>query len=510
MALFSQKSDSSAAQHQKKQGTLLLLSVAVSLFIATGLYLLIGLLPASIRNPDLTSKKVTEVSDNSKNFLSGIEEKVTIWLICLSGEEDTTISRFLESVSECSPYLSVQTVDPAANPAFVAEYCEDTPENNSILVVGEKRYRLLDVYDLYSFSVYNNQSGSSEEIGEYSYLDFYTLYTNYSAYFSSGIYTYEQLFQAENAVVSAIDYVTADTLPVLYCLSGHGESDLPETLLKAFELDNLEVQTLLLPGVTEIPADADGILINAPTSDLSESEEEILATYLENGGNLFLFSDSQICSLSRFSELLASYGLSAQEGYLYETNPTHYKYYQDMTLAVTDAASSYLGLGGYAALFIDAHPILIAEENDKGVSYISIFQTSETARFYNTSDEKSEDAEGEDTEEADQSEDEEGQFSIGVIAHTDRTHILWISSSYYLDSDVNTEAAGGNYIYFTALAEQLCGKSNSLSIASKSMVEDALVISTAQAVFWTIILTLIIPCTLILIGLIVTIRRKRR
>lgn len=490
--------------HQIRLGTLSLLTATLAIVLAVLIYLLIGLLPVSIRKSDLTTKKVTELSNVSKDYLTSVEEEITVRLVAVAGQEDPTLMSFLERVDECSDRLNVLTVDPAVHPGVIANYSNTDLPDNSLIVSSDKRYKVLMNYDLYLFSVYDEQNQTS--LGEYTYSDFYTLLTNYSAYFTAGLYSYEQLFSGENAIVSAVDYVTSDSLPTVYTLGSHGEYALPDGLLSALSMDNIEVKELTLGASASVPGDADCILIHAPATDLSDRELELLSDYLEKGGNLMLITDYRAVKLENLSSLLSNYGLSGSYGYLYESSADSYLSYEDLILANSDSAGSYLGLGSYAAAFVDAHPIYFPEDSeeipDRPIAYVSLFQTSESGKLHLLT-------EGE-TEGGTDSTDGTGCYNMGVLATTDSSHIVWISSSYFLSSEINSTVAGGNYVYFVALLEKICNKPDSLSIASKAMVEDSLIINTAQAIFWTVILVVLVPIAVLTVGITVSLKRRHR
>ncbi len=103
--------------------------------------------------------------------------------------------------------------------------------------------------------------------------------------------TYDVSFAGENALTSAISYVTSDDLPKLYLLEGHGESALSDTFSTAVEQENLMMDTLSLLTLEAVPEDADCVMIYAPTSDISADEKDRLLSYLQGGGTLMLITD---------------------------------------------------------------------------------------------------------------------------------------------------------------------------------------------------------------------------
>lgn len=506
------KPDSVRSAKQGKLGSVLVISAALALLAAVLLFLLTGMLPSRARRIDLTSSGLTDLSKATEDYLKGVDQDVRVCLVSVAGQEDPTVSGFLERVGELTPRITVETVDPAVHPGFIANYSENDLSDNSLIVISDKRSKVIESHELYRFEVTDALEG--EPLGTYEYSDFTALVTNYASYFSAGYYTYEQLFRGESVIASAVDYVTTDDLPVVYTLKGHGESPLPDGILSAMSMDNLETKDLILTAAGSVPTDADCVLIHAPLSDLADSERSLLDAYLQKGGNLFLITDYRAAGLPNLTGLMKRYGLSAGRGYLYESNDEDYISYDDLILAHTGTASDYLGLGAYNALFADAHPIYTSENPDDlpegaPVSYVPLFMTSENGRFHALAEDEDIGSGSGNGDSNDDPDDPTGVYNMGIMASDGASSAVWISSSYFLSPDFNSMAAGGNSVYFLALLEKITGKSDSLAIASKAMEENALVINGGQAIFWTVILVALIPAGILIAGIIVTIRRRR-
>lgn len=482
-----------------KNGSLTAVSAILAVLALALIVGLVGLLPVSIRKLDLSGKKVTNLSDEAKEFIKKLDTHIEVCLVSEIGNEDTVIKSFLERIDEASDRIVLSSVDPVLDPTFTAKYSDSELEDNSVIVISDRRAKVIGSYDLYTFTVTDESQG--EALGVYRYEEFYTLLQNYSAYFTAGYYSYTQSFDGENILLSAIDYVTSDTLPTALALSGHGEGEISAALLSSLSLDNVETKSLILTSDSEKELSGAGcVIINSPTTDISTSELSMLRGYLSNGGSVILTTSSDATKLENLMALAADYGLIGKSGYVYEEDAENYFGYKDMILPDTSSASSYLGLGSYAAALVSAHPIVISEDGFGGVSYVKLFTSSDTSKFH------SGDNEGADSEEV---EDASGSYTLGIVASTDNSKLIWISSPYFTDSSVNSYVNGGNNVFFVALCEKLCGKLRSLSIESKAMVEDSLVINQAQAIFWTGIFVAVIPCTIVLIGIFVTIKRKR-
>ena len=92
-------------------------------------------------------------------------------------------------------------------------------------------------------------------------------------------------------ITSAISYVTSEDMPVLYTLDGHGEKELSSDIQEDIQKANIDIKSLNLITEESVPEDAACLLINAPTSDISETEKDAIIEYLENGGKAMIFSD---------------------------------------------------------------------------------------------------------------------------------------------------------------------------------------------------------------------------
>lgn len=485
-----------------KNGTITAISALLAMIIVALSLALVGLLPTSVRKIDLSGKRVTELSDDANGYIDRIDTDVSIYLVSEVGKEDTVIKSFLERIDERSDCITLQTVDPVLEPSLITKYSDASLEDNSLIVTSSKRSKVIGCYDLYTFSV--TDESERKELGVYRYEDFYTLLQTYSAYFTAGYYSYTQEFDGENVLLSAIDYVTTDALPTAYALSGHGEAAIEGGLLSALSLDNVDLKSLILTSDSkDLLSGAGCVIINSPTSDISENELTILREYMSGKGSIIITTSPDAVKFENLMSLTADFGLYGKCGYVYEEDAENYFGYKDMLLPDCASASAYLDLGSYAASLVTAHPIIISDEEPSGISYVTLFKTSESSQFSASEDE-------EDSSDDEDTEDPVGSYTLGVVASDANSSLVWISSSYFTESSVNSYVNGGNNIFFVAICEKLCGKLRSLSIESKAMVEDSLVINSAQAIFWSGIFVVVIPLCTVLIGVFVTLRRKRR
>lgn len=243
---------------------------AIVVAIAIAVNLLVSALPETVTHPDFTENQLYTLSDQTKRITNALEKDVTLSLIASSGNENTTILSLLKRYEGASAHITVETVDPVLYPNFARQYTSGTVRSNSVVVACGDRSRYVDYSDIF-------KQVKSDNYDTY----YYYVQMGYSQYYD---YLYDTVFDGENALTAAINYVSSDSLTKIYTLSGHSEAELSETFTEAIKADNFEFESLHLMDVEAVPEDAGLILINAPASDLSEDEAALLIDYLDAGG----------------------------------------------------------------------------------------------------------------------------------------------------------------------------------------------------------------------------------
>lgn len=286
-----------------------LAAAAVVIAIAVAVNLVVGALPADWTKTDLTSTGLYSLSSQTQQMVSALEDEVTVYWIVQSDTEDNTIGELLERYQDLSKNLKVERKDPVVYPNFAQQYTTSTLYNNSLIVTCGDRSRYISYYDIYV--------------------------TDYSSYYTTG--TASTQFDGESQLTSAIDYVTNEDLPVVYTLTGHGESQLPSTLSNSAAEENVLLSELSLLTQESVPEDADALIIYAPQSDISADEKDTLLTYLQGGGKLLLVTDYTETAMPNLAEVMAYYGTSLADGIVWLT--TSYMFNDDVDMLVSGANS---------------------------------------------------------------------------------------------------------------------------------------------------------------------------
>lgn len=458
-----------------------LAAAAVVVAIAVAVNLVVGVLPADWTKIDLTSTGLYSLSSQTQQMVSALEEEVNVYWIVQSDTEDDTIGELLDRYEDLSKNLKVERKDPVVYPNFAQQYTSETLYNNSLIVVCGDRSRYISYYDIYV--------------------------TDYSSYYSTG--TTSTQFDGESQLTSAIDYVTNEDLPVVYTLTGHGESDLPSSLSSGAEEENLLLEELTLLTEEAVPEDADALIIYAPQSDISADEKDMLLTYLQGGGKLLLVTDYSETDMPNLAEVMEYYGTSLTDGIVLEGDSSHHlrgsNYYLLPDIGSHDITSP-LSTEGYYVLMPVAQGIDIADELREGLSVTSLLTTTSSSYSkpdgYNLTTYDKEDG------------DIDGPFSLGVAISEEveggTTGIVWLTTSFMFEQETDMMVSGANTDLFLNALDWMCQRESAISIRAKDLSTEYLTVPSADASTWSLILVVTLPAAFLIAGAYVTIVRRKR
>ena len=464
-----------------KNGSYSFIMIVVFAAIIIVINMIVGNLPSKYTQLDISSEKLYTIGDETKAMLKDLDKDVIIYQIAQSGSEDETISNLLQRYADEYDHITVEQKDPVVNPKFISEYTSDNLSSNSLIIVCGDRNKVVN---------YNNIYESSLDYNTYSYK-------------TTG-------FDGEGQITSAIAYVTSENLPVMYTLEGHGEQDLDSTVKEDIEKANMEIKSLNLLTEESVPEDASCLLIDAPTTDISEDEKTALIEYLENGGKAMIFSDYTGQEMPNFDAVLENYGVNRVDGLVFEGDSQHYAaqmpYYLVPTINSTDITSDLVS-SGYYILMPYAQGIQKSEDVRDTVTIESLLTTSDSA--YSKTDVNSGTLSKEDG-------DVDGPFDLGVsiteTVDTDKeTHIIYYSTSNLLQSQVNQMVSGGNEKLVMASLSALVDTEDSttVSIPSKSLEVSYLTLTAYDASFWKICVIGLIPGAFLLVGFMIWLKRRK-
>lgn len=472
-----------------------IVAIAIVLAIVIAINLFVSALPVSWMQYDITANNMFSISKQTETLIKNLDKDITIYWIVTAGQEDPRVENMLNRVDDLSDRITVVRKDTTINPTFAEKYTQETVYDNSLVVECGERARFLDV---------------SKDIFTYDYADYY----------STGKET--SYFNGEGALVSALDYVTSEKLSKLYLLTGHGEQALSTIFATSLKNQNLETAELSLLSVDAVPEDADGILINAPQSDISEPELQLLQSYMEAGGSLFLLTDVYTgqSPIPNLEALMGDYGLTSVPGMVVEADRSYYfamqmqEYQQEIRHALLPQLNEHpintpLINAKYRVLLNGAHGIRVAQELPENVTATELLSTSYTAYAKWAGGQ----LETYDKEPG----DIDGPFAVAALAtkyadEDKESNVVWVSSPTLVDDMMDNYTSGGNQDLFLNILTYLCEpETTEFTIHAKTITQMSyLTMESRTAALLAILVVALIPVAFLGCGIVVWFRRKQR
>lgn len=457
--------------------------IAVGIALVVVVNLIVVSLPANLTALDWTYNKMYEITDQTEESMGRLESDVTIYVLNSKKNKDETLDGTLERYKSLSKHISVKYVNPSVNPNFYQQYTDTAPTTNSLIVVANERSRVIDYYDIF---------------------DYQTDYSTYSYVFAG--------YDAEGEITSAIEYVTMDEadLPVVYQVTGHGETDIGSAFSEVLEKANITLKSLELLNEETVPEDAKALIINAPTSDFNEQDAAKVTDYLNAGGKLILTGSYENQKLTNFNSILAAYDVSFTDGILAENDADYYYYMYgpyylfpkvnstDYTLGVTD---SYV--------FLPLSEGITYPDDTDGITYTSLLETSDQA----VSKTDVQNAATYEYEEGDM----KGPFTVAlavskVLDEENTADIVVVGTPMFLNDEVNTAISGNNALMFTNMVSKLVGQSelNTSVIPEKECNLSNLTVSASAVILLGLLGAIVIPLVLLIVGIVIWAVRRRK
>ncbi len=377
-------------------------------------------IPDSYREIDVTSQNLFSLTDDTKTVISSVTDDITIYFLADEDDsdgttKDETVEKVLLQYANLSDNITLTYIDPLINSQFAKKYSDDSLSYSSVIVVNNtnERYKVVNYNDMFET--------------EFDY-----------TYYTSTLTGYD----IEGQITNALQYVmlSSDSFMTAYTLTGHNESSLGSTFTELYTQFNITTSSLSLLTSESVPEDCELLIINTPTTDLTEDETNRIIDYIDNGGDiLFIFGYSDTEMLN-FEKVLSEYGISVEDGMIMETSNTNLlagypEYYILPELGSSSIASSISNSGNVLAIM--CAPMTYETSDD--VSIETILSTTDGA--YTAVDP---------TVSIEQTEDSlTGTFYIGLMAtktiddETTSQAIVYSCPYMFLD-DVDAYVQGNN------------------------------------------------------------------
>lgn len=458
-----------------KGGSYSMVVTAIVLAILIMINIFVSALPSSLTKYDISASQLYSITSNTKVVVNNLAQDVTIYWVVQADAEDAVIENLLGKYESLSDHIQIVKKNPDVFPTFTEQYTSEDVPNNSLIVTSGDRSRFISYNDIYI-----------TEADMYSY-------------------SYSTSFDGEGAITSAIDYVVTEDLPQLYALEGHGETELPSTFADAIEKENIELNSLSLLTVDEIPKEADAILIYAPQSDISEEEKKMLADYTKNGGRLLVMAGPvEGTELTNLNSLLADYNITLTEGIVIEADRNHYAFGYPYIL-MPDMAGSAITDSLIEESYYPILPLaqgLKLGSTDNGT--VTELLTTSDAAFSKTAGFALETYEKED-------EDIDGPFTLAVSIETSGSgQLIWFSASDFLNDMYNAYSSGANVDLAMNSLSSLLGEREAIAIRSKSLNYNYLTITDSTSSALKTLMIGVFPLIYLGIGIYIIIRKRGR
>ena len=228
---------------QARHGSL----AAASVLVVLGILVAINYLSTKYNKRwDLTSARQFSLSDQSKKVLQDLKEPVRVRVFA-PGDEFQRFRDRLDEYTYHSKQVNIEYIDLLRRPAMAQQYGITSPGT----VVFEHK-------------------GRTEKVTS----------------------------DAEQELTNGLIKVVQGRTPKIYFTQGHGEKDTVaadrggyNAISGALTSDNFVVEKIVLAQVSEVPADADVLVIAGPRTDFLGPEVDLLKSYLARGGKLFVMLD---------------------------------------------------------------------------------------------------------------------------------------------------------------------------------------------------------------------------
>ena len=469
--------------------TILLVVIILAFFVGvTVLMQKLNLTPI-----DLTEDKLFTLTDESKEKVKNIDKDINIYFIGYS-DEDSTLD-LARQYTKANDRIKVESVTSTDRPDLVEKYGIET-SSQGIIVESGNQYKVLSSNDLYTYDST----------------------------------TYESINVAEEKLTAAIKSVSVEELPKVYFLNGYSSFSLTsgmQYLNMYLQNEVNEVKTLDILSEGKVPEDCNTLVILSPEKDFDDIATSAILDYINKGGNILWLNAAiaQNKELTNVNKILAMYGINPFEvGIIRETESSKMvSNSPDLIMPEIQYADATAKLSNSeGVIFINSTKINVADDDtlkNLNVTKTELIKTSENAYFRTNFQNSANSA---------QPGEEKGTFLVG--AQFDKTiskensetgekekisKLIIYGENYFISDYQLTQTTQTPMVAYRKNKDLVL---NSIAYLS-DREEDITVRKSTGAITYTateqenrIILAIItaVPLLIIVIGMIVWIKRKRK
>lgn len=465
-----------------KYGVYSIVLSAVFIAVAIMVNLLISVLPQEYTNFDTSGRDLFSIGSTARQRLDALESDITLYYVVNKGGEDALVEEFINRYADLSDKVTVKKHDPAVYPSVTTasqkRYDLTEIEYNSVIVSGAKQDVLVDYSSMYR----------EDYAADYAYTG-----------------EMETYFCLEQGLTSGILYVNSDSIPTIYNLKGHSESEFGTSLSYYIQNESYVCRDITLSSQNVIPEEVKLISINQPLYDITEAEKDMLIGFINNGGKVILVTDyaDNTSGFENINALCAHYGMIAQQGLCYEADSEHISSNGGIipdVLSTHPITADLVYLGVSLPLY-DATAFTVSDDIRDGVELTKLLTTTESAYTCEITDAAAEDE--------NINKIYEGECVLGAVAEEGEGCFVWFSSPSVTDDSAG-ENAYAQLLYLCAVTELGSVEKESVTIDPKAMNIQKLTLSEKDTSFWSIVLIAVVPAAVLGMGGWVCYYRRRK
>lgn len=431
---------------------------------------------------DLTSQKLYELSQDSRDYLKKLDKDVSITVLADekkladSSSYEVQAYRTLLNYPENSSHISLSFVSLEDNPTFVSKYPDQNLTSYDIVVACGDEVRVIAFQDLFNYST----TGSSTSITS---------------------------SKAEQMITNAIQAVTTKSEVKVSVLTGlsTNSAEAVESLLKDnnFQVEEQSITT------EDIDPDAVMAVLYAPSVDPDEAMLKKLDTWLDQDGKqgktLFVFADPNYPDMPNLQTFLGDWGLTMEDGCVFESDAS--KYYNNPLYPVAQYADTdYAGnlvTGSGTLVMALCRPVDILFDEQDGYQTDVLLDFSETSGNVSLG-----------SKTLTPTGDEKGMvLSTHSYYGTETTESHVILSGASVDafgSEMLGNAALTNSKYLQGLFNRFGERENAVEAAAVDFSSPTHNMSALGTYAVSILFMIVLPAAVVVCGLVVFLRRRHR
>lgn len=479
---------------------------------------------------DLTSDKVNTMSSENIDFIKTVDKEVDMYVLLTEEQyvggymsyyaqnlygvasDDPNASKyysqtveFLKDYGNYNDKINVQFIDPSdpSNNDLMTEYSTFTVGYGDVLL----RCKTVD-----------SQGKEVVRKEVVNYTDIYSLEDTYgmAQYYGTGYYISGNNVEAK--VSSALNKVTADSTPVFLVLDKYSDINYLSQLETVLTNNNYEIEHL--KGFVEelSPEKYAGIILCAPTGDLTIAELEVIDNFLYNDlkreKSFFFYANHDTIKYPNLCEFLSEWGITFDSGTLYSTSKNYY-YQQNTQMFLASLENEFTEPTDAKGLtYVSNNIIPMNKRFDKADKRISqvILQTSKNTIVKpidaGVNWAPSEDAKG-------------SAYPAAIVTYEESvynneklstSHVVAFASADFISNSLVNNNSVGNLNYTVDIFNKVTGQDDTYTFVAKTITNESYQdqISETSVLAIRIIFMAVVPIILVIVGVIVWIRRKNR